>query len=556
MNRDSAFFKSSSKIAARFLQTAVIIDDRAFVKEIEPDYTQPLIAPPSLATSKLSEDPPSPTPTTPPVSILAAPNPHGLDAHAVIDGYARKGIVCSVLCRQPEDVLGNPLSRLSQLAEVADILVIDWNIHLNNQESSEETLELLEKAIQKNIDETPRQLRLIVVYTGELDLNSVADKIRNRLTSKFGDIEADGDFAFIRGAVRIVVLAKKTIMGRSTDAKKQETDFGDLADRTIAEFTEMTAGIVSNFALDSMARLRKATHSVLNRFNPSLDSAFLLHRCLIAPPQEADEHLAPIIAAELQAIIEDGAQPLSPQIIAEWFEQRPDTHATYGFSTPAEERQFLVKLCDAGHKQALAGTVPSQIDRFKNLVPKATLNELINLIAGSETEDSNENLAMLMAVKARYSSELPYLTLGTIVAQAKDTQTIYWLCLQPSCDCIRLDGVRGFPMLRLSQSMDRFGLVIKHDDKFVHLRVDPRPFKVRTVEFKPDSAKKCVLSERRPDGSYWFKSKDPNYTCRWIADLKFEQAHRAVQALSSQNSRVGLTESEWQRRWDLANFDV
>jgi hypothetical protein len=393
----------------------------------------------------------------------------------------------------------------------------------------------------------------VAVYTGELNLNTVADKIRQRLTSKFGDIESEGDFTFIREAVRIVVLAKKTVMGRSTDAKKQETDFADLADRTIAEFTEMTAGIVSNFALDSMARLRKATHSILDRFSPSLDSAFLLHRCLIAPPQEADEHLAPIVAAELQAIIEDGAQPVSTQLITDWLEQRPDTHSIYGFATPAEEKQFLLKLCDVGHKHALSGTIPTQLEHFKNLVPKTVLNDLISLIAGAETEASNENLAMLMAVKARYSSEPPYLTLGSIVAQVKGSQVVYWLCLQPSCDCVRLDRSRNFPMLKLTQATDRFGLVIKHDDKFIFLKVDPKPFKVTSIEFKEDKTKKCILSERRSDGTFWFKSKDSSFECRWLADLKFEQAHRAVQTLSTQNSRVGLTESEWQRRWDLGN---
>ena len=558
MNRDSAFFKRSSHIAARFLHTAVVIDDRAFNSEPDEQFSIPLIPPPTPSTVGPAVISVQPSLALPPdTTVLAAPDAHGLDAQAVIDGFARKGIVCSVLKRRPDDVLTNPASRLSRLADAADILVIDWNIHVGNHESAEETLELLEKAIRKNIDETPRQLRLIAVYTGELNLNSVAEKIRDRLRERVGEVASEGEFTFVKGSVRIVILAKKITSTRSLDAQKQVADFGDLAERTIAEFTEMTAGIVSNFALDALARLRKATSSILNRFNPSLDSAFLLHRCLMLPPEEADEHLPPIIASELQALIEDGAPPLTEEIISEWFDQRAETLSKSGFQSEAEERKFLIQLCSGGYKNALEGkTMPQQLEWIKNIAPgygHDALNQLLDLIAASENKHSNEDLAMLMAVKARYSVEPPYLTLGTIVAHPKDGKSVYWLCLQPSCDSVRIDGTRGFPMLRLVESNTLFGLVVRNGNDFVKLRIDPRPFKVRTIEFKSHKTKKCILSERNTAGEFWFKSKDAEFQCKWIAELKFEQAQRAVQKLAAQNSRVGLTESEWQRRWDLSN---
>jgi hypothetical protein len=70
------------------------------------------------------------------------------------------------------------------------------------------------------------------------------------------------------------------------------------------------------------------------------------------------------------------------------------------------------------------------------------------------------------------------------------------------------------------------------------------------VEFKPDKDTKTVIAKADDHQNYWFESKDPEFRCRWIAELKFEQAQRAVQATANQNSRVGLTESEWQRRWE------
>ena len=474
---------------------------------------------------------------------------------AVIDGFARKGIVCSVLKRKPNDVLSDPNSRLSRLADAADILVIDWNVHVGQQESAELTLELLEKAIRKNVSESPRQLRLIAVYTGELDLHLVAEKIRARLDERVGNLVSDGGFTFVKDSVRIVVLAKKISSPRPSDAQSQVADFDQLAERTVQEFTEMTAGIVSNFALDALARLRKATSSILNRFNPSLDSAFLLHRCLIHPPEEADEHLAPIVASELEALIEDGAPHLSEEIIREWFDQRAETLVKSGFASEAEERNFLVKLCSGGYKNALDGlTLPEQLHWLRSIAPghgDEALNELLKLIDASESSNSNERLAMLMAVKARYSPEAPYMSLGTIVAQPLDGKQIYWLCLQPSCDCVRVKSARSFPMLRLVDSTAQFGLVVKNGDEFVRLRIDPRPFKIKTIDFKPDMTKECVLPTKNERGEFWFVAKDSEFKCKWIAELKFEQAQRVVQKWTNQNSRVGLTESEWQRRWDL-----
>jgi hypothetical protein len=90
---------------------------------------------------------------------------------------------------------------------------------------------------------------------------------------------------------------------------------------------------------------------------------------------------------------------------------------------------------------------------------------------------------------------------------------------------------------------------------FVRLRIDPRPFKLQTASFKPDKSKGLVLATTDEEGRYWFQSRDESRMYRWIGELKFEHAQRAVQAFASQNSRVGLTESEWQRRWDLGRGD-
>jgi hypothetical protein len=107
-------------------------------------------------------------------------------------------------------------------------------------------------------------------------------------------------------------------------------------------------------------------------------------------------------------------------------------------------------------------------------------------------------------------------------------------------------------MLRLSQPTppnDQFGLVVRVDEEFVRLRIVTRASKLKTFEFNPDRDVQAVIATIDDKQHYWFESKDPAIRWRWIAELKFEQAQRAVNLFASQNSRVGLTESEWQRRF-------
>ena len=84
----------------------------------------------------------------------------------------------------------------------------------------------------------------------------------------------------------------------------------------------MTAGLVSNVALTALTRLRLATHRILDRFSSEIDAAFLVHRALHESPQEADEHLAPIIAAELQAVIQDPSPHISDDEVSDWLIER------------------------------------------------------------------------------------------------------------------------------------------------------------------------------------------------------------------------------------------
>ena len=80
----------------------------------------------------------------------------------------------------------------------------------------------------ENLRTSPEQLRLIVIYTGALDLLTVADKVRERIKSVASATVEDGDFAFQTGAMRIVILGKPNRYRTPEQQKQQVTNDSEL----------------------------------------------------------------------------------------------------------------------------------------------------------------------------------------------------------------------------------------------------------------------------------------------------------------------------------------
>lgn len=563
MKPGTKFFERSLDVAKRFLQTAVVIDDRAFLSE------QIVETIPHAAS-----EPPTPSTAMPPakatkdstdnaenlrVTSVRDPSTHSLNAEDVIESFAKLGITCSVLKRVPDQ---NPaaVGTAHELFEPADILIIDWQTRRSDgSDSHEETLNFLGTAVTDSTRATPQQLRLVMVYTGAIDLLDVAGQVGAKIKAATGtDPKKDGEFAFEVGPIRVVVLGKSSNK-RTEQCKDQQVDDDTaLAARAVSEFAIMTAGLVSNVALDAMAEIRRMTHRLLTRFSPALDAPFLAHRALLDPPDEGNPHLVPLIVSELEAIIEDKvhADLLSDESIREWLATRgnplPFSEDAPQIKNEAQAKQAVDDICIKGvhqHEYFAIPDQPSWIKKFANDKDASKLGKLTDIIAAEKVEGGNEQLEILMSVRPRYGGAPPMLALGTILKSTGPAAIAeYWLCMQPSCDCfIRSGGTtRAFPFLNLAAITDRFNLLAQEDNLFVRLRWDAKPYKVQMIVFEANSANRAVASQISGK-EYWFQSTDGK-RFRWLAELKFAQAQRVAQSLSSETGRIGLTESEWLRR--------
>ena len=124
------------------------------------------------------------------------------------------------------------------------------------------------------------------------------------------------------GPVTIVVYGKgkPTIVGADAERRVGEDE---LPERLRDEFSEMTAGLLSNAALEALSAIRTNTHRILSRFNRGVDAPYVAHRAMMQPPEEAEEHPVPLIASEIEGVLADDlriSELVGFQALTEWLE--------------------------------------------------------------------------------------------------------------------------------------------------------------------------------------------------------------------------------------------
>jgi hypothetical protein len=556
----TTFQQISEDIAARFLHSVVVVDDQAFLQEdlrerlIERNKQSAKLQKPSrLNLAKASDENE--------ISLTPIGDEHDLNAKVLIDLFAEKGLVCSVLVPEKNE---NPLAKTVSAAKRSDIVMLDWRIHDDNGET---TIKLIEEILKDDEKEESR-LRMIAIYTAEPDLNFIVEKIKEELQNHHTEYKLGGDdsFTLTKGPVRIVIFAKEKSILPPGDNKLRSrfVPLNELPQRLISEFSLATMGLISNVALESLGAVRSNTHRILRKFHPGLDAAYLTHRALIDPPEEAELHLVPLVASEIQAVLEDRHvyKHVNVEIIGKWIELHVNKglklYRRLKMKTKAKAKGAMLDIIEKGvGDKDLAGRYPQRkklLDKLRLETDKRALNEFTNLLTldGTSGVKCDEELALLMSIRSRYESPPPMLMLGTIIAdEADDGTTTFWLCVQPVCDSVRLDRKRDFPFLRMSKSQTdgNFNFLVNDKNSLIKLNLSLRPHQSKLITFKPKRDEKEIRATKSTDAWHFESVGTNSKKYRWVADLKTEHAQRVANDYSRQISRVGLLESEWLRRW-------
>ena len=546
----AAFEIQSIEVAKKFLQTVVVVDDRASLSGdvLYPEPKKLANKPGRGSHSKVVEK--KQTPAT-------QKSRHDLNAKKLIDMFAECGLVCAVLKPgEGEDFV----DKTDHATQRADIVVLDWKIH---ESYGEKTIETIRKIISTD-SQSKDHLRLISIYTGEKDLREISKKIKTSLASVVSLEESEDGFVLSGGAVKIVIFAKE---GTATPDVGRIVSVEKLPDRLIGEFSKTTMGLLSNATLESLAAIRSNTHRLLKKFNADLDASYLSHRALSYPAEDAQFHHLPLVVSEIQDILEgrNVSALLSVDNIKSWLLLK----VSEGLSLSKKMRiNGKANALEAMYALIVEGVEQEVIsDRYKSwkkiLEPiksgennnsLSLITEILSMEDGSLAEECDRKLAQLMSIRSRYESPPPALKLGTIIAEDREDGTSsYFFCIQPVCDSVRLSRKNGreFPFLPMKERIDSsksLTVVVPDKDKNIELRLSLRPHESLKVKFKPAVSNGDIRSKDNK-GVWEFKSSGSNpKTFRWVADLKPAHAQRIANDFAREVSRVGLTESEWIRR--------
>ncbi|WP_201979276.1 response regulator receiver domain [Hymenobacter rubidus] len=591
------FHAYSLSIAADFLQSVVVVDDKA---ETDPK-TKPgaaeatptsVLTSPSRGGQKVSTLSKTPAETTDQIikgedkeklhSVLvptepASPIPNLLDEEvlpikALNEAFAQHGIVCGFL-RPPVAEAGKAeiIDRVEKTAKRADIVILDWKMEVGDA-PGRTALTIIDRILlsddgkRNNLFQSSGRLRLIVIYTQSLDLIKIRDAIYDHLNAGSPSVfKKLGDYELGHESTRICVFRKS---GGTTKAADGRTyDVIALTDKIIDEFTLLTEGLLSNVAIEAMTALRQNTHKVLQKFNPSLDAPYLTHRALTNPVEETQSHPVALIASEMQDVLEGNGvtESIAPEQIEFWIK---------GLSTKVKlKSDFRDMSAEQLPDFVLDAVVKGVHDESVYTTPNAAWNAFMKKMKASERDkasrftntmlsddtgkDKDRDFSMLTTIRSHYNEPPPYLTLGSIVAVRNGKASDYYVCIQPVCDCVRLTCARRFPFLKLiplpvpEPEKPKFDIVIKDKGEFCELKVDVKPYNMELFTFTPKA--ELIRAEKREGEIQEWVFKGINALGEpvdyiWIADLKFAHAQRIAGRFAVEVSRVGLTESEWLRR--------
>lgn len=539
-----------------FLQTMLVVDNEASYRESLAPAAQPAKTPTPRRMKATSPD----VPVIPPTQ----PNGKGLDVKALVDNALKEGIICSVMKPASDDDL---LSTIKQAAEVADILCLDWEM----DDNGERACELIKTILQYDSDQDGA-LRYIAIYTGQKTVANVCNKVF--------DIFHEMPIALIKKEVliegsniRISFFVKKShVTGVPDHLQCLLVDEKDLPKTLINDFSNFANGIMPNVALASIASIRKSTHHLLAKFNADMDGPLFTHRAQIPVQEEADRYPSDLVSAEIRSILSKSlidSQFSSISAIRKRIETHPlntENKLIFKYKTKKSE----VKQCELpiesiykflesgidGHFQKEKDERNIQIDIGKSDFKK----QFTNIFTTDFDKSDKVNIAFLKLTSTRcdlkahdYADpiKVPSLSLGTVI-KCIDNKVL--LCIQPSCDSVRIKSATNFIFLPMKKATDpdvKSPQFVIHDletSEDIKLEADCQAFQIKAIEFSPAEGPSEVVKANfdATAKNYFFQATDKT-KYDWIGELKREYAQKIAQIVANNLARLGLNEFEPER---------
>ena len=511
------FKQTSRRIAQRFLRTAVVVDDEAYIARNDGEGPKGEVLEPGRSSRTSRGDEQNP--------VGHGPS-HTLDAGSLIDSFSSLGVICGVV---------GPTDAAMTTMRHADIVILDW---LLRDGEPQHALKLLRDLLTGEEDQN--SLRLVAIYTGEARLGNIREAVFSEL--KNGGLEphenkneTEMEISYRHG--RVVLYAKSEV-NLAPALNEQSVSEENLPRRLVDDFASMTAGLLPGIALTSLTAVRESAHKVLDRFSAELDPAFLAHRACLSDPEDAERQMVNHVAEELRGLMDNAVAEESPAgagAVEGWIQCKGEGVASFTFGSRALDLQQTITLANEGLKAS----------ELKN----NAFEHLAAGFSGNDAVELDERLAWIMSFRTVYNAPPPILWLGSIVTLSNADGERHLICMRPRCDCVRLKNETAFfflPLVGPKKGMNQ--IVVSIDNTFKRLGIETDPVGWVLRNFEPSTASGPVIATRQePDGGFEFMDTD-NGRYKWRGELKAEYAQRIAQTFGGTLSRVAIDESEWLRR--------
>jgi len=535
------------KAARSFANTMIVVDDEASQPAPEVKITR--LRRPSRLSSKGSE-------VAEGVTKHQAASTHTLDTKALIDNAMELGLVCSILRPQRRE---NVRQRVKKVAQCADIVCLDWEIY---NDSGQSATTIINDIV---LDDAKRngRLRLIAIYTGDVTNNKILEKIFESFSQSFRtahQLKREPLYIKSNHGLKIVCLFKAHGIQLPDSRRDNQITENALPARLQEEFAALAEGLLSTVALATVAATRSSTHHVLSKFTGVMDGPFFHHRSLLENVLDAEEYAVDVVLSELKSAIDKqevakefaGANAIAARI-------RELAGSASSFSLKYEENgaaktfdlgvDDVIRLITDGCVMAhgtLAGAKPRR-GIFENGITtlfssdRATaLSEMFQFAAVTGTRAHPDSYLY------KDPENVPALGLGTIIRHRSGS---YLLCLQASCDSVRIRGKSGFLFIPMGLGEGKPDHVVpvvrKGKTDWIGLAIARTSYAAaKSIIFSPSPKTGTVVAKRiaRRRGFYFVATDGAEY--KWIANLKQRRALRTAQRLGQDMGRLGFDEFE------------
>ncbi|HBB17267.1 MAG TPA: hypothetical protein DCZ97_09835 [Syntrophus sp. (in: bacteria)] len=516
--------------AEAFIKTVVCFDDKA-------EYRKPR----SAKTATKGGD----GFVTPPPAVMKAevatleddaPTGDELDARALTESFAQKGILCSVII--PHATAEEVTTQITTLTKSADITILDWK--LGGVTPRDAIVRIIE-----DDNASGGKLRLLVIYS---------DGVAKDVMTELAGVLRDHGFSFNESTLELTGKHARIVFFQKPNPSTPPTNvvpYEALPDHAVKEFTKLTSGLLPAAALAAITEIREQTHHLLATFPATLDGAFLAHRCLIPDPNDAEQFLLDIFEGEIGSLLRHNGvgNSVNAERCMDWVE-----------SLTSQPKEKIDKI-----KVFLSDYNDDKKEEFRNFFSAKKLKEyeisqrIMELMYGDIVANVDAGkiglslLATLDACKRSKMKTLPRLQLGSLIKNKIDGNVKYLMCIQPLCDSVRIDHESGssFPFIVLkivdvgnvNSSID---VCIFDEESVVWLAAKTKPSNLETKIFKGKSNKEKFVEAVKEESDYFFcASSGEKY--EWVGELKLGKAQRIASQLAARIHTLGIDEFEWMR---------